>query len=52
MATGERELGQEKGPVCLVLGEVLFCAEIREVIMVCPYFKGCGVALEVVMEGF
>ena len=31
---------------------MLLCAEVREVIMVCPYFKGFGVAFEIVAEGF
>jgi hypothetical protein len=36
----------------LASGKVLFRSEICEIIVVCPYFKGCRVAFEVVVEGF
>ena len=36
----------------LVLGKFLFSAEIREIIIVCPYFKRFRVAFKVVAESF
>jgi hypothetical protein len=52
MNESEVEFGKEQGPACLVTREALFGAEIDEVIMVFPDFKGFGVSFKVVAEGF
>jgi hypothetical protein len=48
----EVEFGEKQGPACLAVRELLFGLEIDEVIVVCPDFKGFGVAFQVVAEGF
>jgi hypothetical protein len=48
----EVEFGKEQGPACLVARELLFGVEVDEVIVVCPDFKGFGVAFKIAAEGF
>jgi hypothetical protein len=48
----EVEFSEKQGLACLVARELLFGAEVDEVIVVCPDFKGFGVAFKIVAEGF
>ena len=52
MDYGEVEVGEKEGPTGLAMGEFLFSAEVRDIIMVSPDFEGLFVAFEVVAEVF